>query len=663
MTLVDLARLGDAVLDAMPGGVIVVDGEGRVVRRNAAASRWLGAEVVRRPIATWVGLWGDARLDGVTAAEPGDLPIARALRGEVCDGAEQVCLVGAAAGTHVLVTAAPLRDVGGHQIGAVMTIDDLTALRRARERTDLRLPLPAPPSAPVTTATVLVVDSEDAARAEAAAILRSAGFAVVEATSAAGAQRAVASTGAPIDVLLTDVALEDDTGPELAHHLLQVLPGMAVLYMSDHPWGALVPGASSRRGRGLLRKPFSGDDLIAAVAAATAPAERVAGAVRDERQGRVLLVEDEDQLREAEAALLRDEGFEVAEAADGVAAGLRMAEAGFDVVVSDINMPGITGLDLLKQVRSLDVDVPVVLMTAAPNLVGASTAVEYGAFRYLAKPVDGDELLRVVQHAVRSGRLARLKRDAQVMTGHDGWRPGDLAGLEVQFDRALANLWLEFQPIFRVAEGKVRAFEVLVRTSELAMRDPAALRDAAERLGRGDDLGRQIRHRAAAAVAAAPASTLLFVNISAADLDDPGLYAAEAPLSAVADRVVLELNERDAVAPGLRLEQQIKKLRALGYRLAIDDLGAGHVGLSAFSILSPEVVKLDASLVRDVHATAPKRSTIAAMTEVCHDLGIEVVAEGVEVAAERDCLVDLGCDLLQGHLFARPTRDFVIPVW
>ena len=67
--------------------------------------------------------------------------------------------------------------------------------------------------------------------------------------------------------------------------------------------------------------------------------------------------------------------------------------------------------------------------------------------------------------------------------------------------------------------------------------------------------------------------------------------------------------------------------------------------------------------MRNVHATAAKRNTIATMTGLCHDMGIEGVAEGGEVEMERDCLIELGCDLLQGHLLARPARAFAMPAW
>jgi EAL domain-containing protein (putative c-di-GMP-specific phosphodiesterase class I) len=102
-------------------------------------------------------------------------------------------------------------------------------------------------------------------------------------------------------------------------------------------------------------------------------------------------------------------------------------------------------------------------------------------------------------------------------------------------------------------------------------------------------------------------------------------------------------------------------LRAMGFRLAVDDLGAGYAGLSSLAIVAPEVVKIDMSLVRDVHGSESKQEVIRSMTRLAADLEMELIVEGVETVAERDTLVKLGCDLMQGYLFARPGAGFVVP--
>jgi EAL domain-containing protein (putative c-di-GMP-specific phosphodiesterase class I) len=184
---------------------------------------------------------------------------------------------------------------------------------------------------------------------------------------------------------------------------------------------------------------------------------------------------------------------------------------------------------------------------------------------------------------------------------------------------------------------------------------------AAETLGRGLELGRRIR----GAVAEQLASTVgcVFVNLHPRDLDDPELVSPESPLSRHAEHVVLEITERASLEHVVDLRARLGQLRQLGFRLAVDDLGAGYAGLTWFTLLEPDVVKLDMSLTRNVHAEPTKRCLIRGMTIVCRELGIDVVAEGVETADERDVLVSLGCDLLQGYLFAKPGPPFAVPAF
>ena len=375
-------------------------------------------------------------------------------------------------------------------------------------------------------------------------------------------------------------------------------------------------------------------------------------------KGRVLLVDDQGDILRAYARWLTAGGFQVDTADDGSTAADMASKTAYDVIVSDISMPGMTGVEMLRAVRERDQDVPVVLMTAQPEIETAMDAVELGALRYLAKPVDGQLLVQVAEHAVRLHKLARLKRDALRVTGSDA-QPGDRVALEGAFERALSGLWLAFQPIVMVSEKRIFAYEALMRSREAALPHPGAMLSAAERLDRLPDLGRAIRERAAAAAAAMPdPSALLFINLHPADFQDPTLFSEDAPLAPFARRIVLEVTERSALDDISNLRDKVSRLRSLGYRIAVDDLGAGYAGLAAFANLEPDVVKIDMSLVRDVETTRTKSTLVASLTGVCRDLGMKVVAEGVETAGERDALIELGCDLLQGYFFARPAADF-----
>ncbi len=379
--------------------------------------------------------------------------------------------------------------------------------------------------------------------------------------------------------------------------------------------------------------------------------------------GRVLVVDDESALVRVIARALTLAGYRVSTAANGREATGLLAGATFDVILSDIDMPEMNGIQFLQDIRRRDADVPVVLMTGDPDLTTAVLAVEHGALQYLIKPVDLDELQNVIARAVGLNRMAGLKRAALVLVSHGGLGVADRLALEASFERALATMWIAYQPILRVSDRSLFGYEVLLRSDEAPLPGPEAILDAGERLGRLDQLGQRIRAGATAAVSQAPPDSIFFVNLHPWDLMDEALLSPDSPLSRVASRVVLEVTERASLDQVKDVRGKLRELRRMGFRIAIDDLGAGYAGLTSFATLEPEFVKLDMSLVRDVDRNHTKETLVRSMTSLCKELGMQVVAEGVETRQECDLLVGLGCDFLQGYLFAKPGKAFPAFVW
>src|SRR5688500_17571193 len=133
------------------------------------------------------------------------------------------------------------------------------------------------------------------------------------------------------------------------------------------------------------------------------------------QKGSVLLVDDEAELLSVLGRALRGRGHEV-EAVGDARKALDLVGSGknYDVVVSDISMPDMDGITLLRGVRERNLDLPVVLMTGSPSIETAVRAVELGALRYLTKPFRAEELEGVVEYAVRLHRLAAVKREAMM---------------------------------------------------------------------------------------------------------------------------------------------------------------------------------------------------------------------------------------------------------
>ncbi|HTR53572.1 MAG TPA: response regulator [Kofleriaceae bacterium] len=510
---------------------------------------------------------------------------------------------------------------------------------------------------------ILVVDDQREVRTVTARILQEAGCRVLEAATAEEARQVCVSHDGAIDVVVLDVVLSDGRGDLLIKELQGLRPTIATVLMSGYPAGALTPSGGVPRD--LLAKPFSPSELRAAVARAlgighspeTAPIPRVSPSSTERRC--VLLADDDPALRRVLVKLLAKADFDVVDVDSGRKAIMALEARPFDVILSDVQMPEGGGVDLLAAVRRIDLDVPVILMTGTPDIHAAAAAVEYGAFRFLTKPLDSDGLGKLLHHAARAHALARLRREAVAIGGTKAGA-ADRAGLEVRFAQAIDRLWMAYQPIFDARTGALFGVEALLRSNEPSMPGPHHVLEAAAQLDQLAVVGRRVRALSANALAVRPEDVVLFVNLHPEDLVDVDLIDGDAPLTKLAPRVILEVTERASLTPSPELSERLALLRKLGFRVAVDDIGAGYSGLTSFTDLMPEIVKIDMSLVRDVHSSALKQRTIAALCKLCHEVSCRVVGEGVETIEERDCLVALGCDFLQGYLLGRPGREWPI---
>jgi EAL domain-containing protein (putative c-di-GMP-specific phosphodiesterase class I) len=357
---------------------------------------------------------------------------------------------------------------------------------------------------------------------------------------------------------------------------------------------------------------------------------------------KVLVVDDDELFLRVCRTVLKRAGIHVETAASASAALERIRVEHYDAIVSDIRMPGGDGIGLLRAARAMDASIPFLLMTGVPTVETAISAIEHGAIKYLQKPFDVDHFVSVVTEALN-------RRDGGP----------DLPALHRRLDAAMAQMSLAYQPIVRVSTGTIVAYEALLRTAAPDIRGPLDILELAERTSRLFEVGRAVRARAATDMAALDESVLLFVNLHPADIEDPDLYSMSSPLAANSKRVVLEITERASVSHLASLDGHTHALRSMGFRIAVDDLGAGYAGLTTFARVKPEFVKLDASLVRDIHSASTQQLVVSSVMDMARELGSQVVAEAIETAKERDALRALGIDVMQGYFFARPAKPFV----
>jgi EAL domain-containing protein (putative c-di-GMP-specific phosphodiesterase class I) len=120
------------------------------------------------------------------------------------------------------------------------------------------------------------------------------------------------------------------------------------------------------------------------------------------------------------------------------------------------------------------------------------------------------------------------------------------------------------------------------------------------------------------------------------------------------DQIILEITEGEKVEDAAHLRNIIEHYKQRGFRTAIDDFGAGYAGLNLLADFPVDLIKLDIALIKNIDKDRIRRSIVKGIVQVCADLSIQIIGEGVETRDELNALRDLGIELFQGYYFARP---------
>lgn len=231
---------------------------------------------------------------------------------------------------------------------------------------------------------------------------------------------------------------------------------------------------------------------------------------------------------------------------------------------------------------------------------------------------------------------------------------------------AAGQLASRFQPIVQLSDGRTVAHEALSRGPQgSAVECPRLLFAAAAEQGCELALDAACRaaalRRAGEAGWAAGAHGPLFLNVRPGALADPAFLrelrdAVEAAGRAPGD-VVLEVSEGEQM--DAELGRLLAGCRAAGFWIALDDAGAGRCGLQAIAEVVPDIVKVDRGLVAGMDQHRGRRAAVAALAQLARDLGIVLVAEGIETRGELRVLREMGVPLGQGFLLGRPSECLV----
>lgn len=222
-----------------------------------------------------------------------------------------------------------------------------------------------------------------------------------------------------------------------------------------------------------------------------------------------------------------------------------------------------------------------------------------------------------------------------------------------------------FQPIVSLADGAVFGYEALSR-GPIGTRFESAeqLFLAAASRGIAQQLERVCRFRAIAGASSLPPGCYLFLNVSPRVLEErnAGMTRDILDQSRLAqERIVLEITEKQAIADFELLKRTLLHYNRQGFKVAIDDAGAGHSSLRAVTEVRPHFIKLDMALVRDIDRDRAKNALVSAIILFARRIDARVLAEGIETIEELATLIEIGVDLGQGFLLARPLPGFVSP--
>lgn len=223
---------------------------------------------------------------------------------------------------------------------------------------------------------------------------------------------------------------------------------------------------------------------------------------------------------------------------------------------------------------------------------------------------------------------------------------------EVQQVLSGGSLRIALQPIVCLWSRNVVGYEALARVTLAPERGPDAWLAEASAVGLEVDLELAAVQTALATIDRLPPEAFLSINASPQTLLSPAL--PEVLASAPRERLVLELTEHAEVRDYQELNERLADLRETGIRLAIDDAGAGFASFRHILRLSPDIIKLDMSLSRDIHLDPARRALASSLITFANEIKATITAEGIESRGELDTLAALGVTWGQGFYLAPP---------
>jgi EAL domain-containing protein (putative c-di-GMP-specific phosphodiesterase class I)/FixJ family two-component response regulator len=388
--------------------------------------------------------------------------------------------------------------------------------------------------------------------------------------------------------------------------------------------------------------------------------------VPDRKSLRVLLVDDDEFVRSIVSRQLSLLGIEsVVTAVDGDTARSELAKAEpFHLILCDLMMPGTDGVALLRDIAKLQPDAGLILMSSAEGRVlrtaeGIARERQLNILGTLAKPVTQQAL---------SVLLGRLEQPAAVRTPRT--ETAKISADDLKTALACGEIIIHVQPEVHIRDRRLGAVEALARWTSpvLGPIPPDSFIPLAESSGLIRELTDVTLRAGIAACAQWRRQGLdirISVNLSPFMLEDLSLPETIAALAAEhglpTRNLLLEVTESGVFRDVATSLDILARLRLRGMSLALDDYGTGHSSLKQLLRVPFTDLKLDRMFLTGSETDPERRRIVESTIVLAHDLGLKVIAEGVETEAQLKLLSELGADYAQGWLIARamPTDELV----
>ena len=381
---------------------------------------------------------------------------------------------------------------------------------------------------------------------------------------------------------------------------------------------------------------------------------------------KIIVIDDDSIVIAVVTQLLKIMGHNnVRSAADGKEAVAALATDSFDLVISDLNMPGMDGIEFMRHLSGMEACPSVILMSSVDKKIMAAAdrlAKEHQLplLGTIAKPVKRDELEQLI------GGL-KIKSKSANQGPYES-----LPVEEVKDGIAAGRILVHVQPKVTMAEKRVVGAEALARwkNDDGSILGPAAFVPVAEKHGLMVELTDAVIDSTFASMnnwLAINSNLITSINVSIDNLSDvefaDKLVAKGGAAGVPLDRLMLEITETKIMA---NLKEPLDILARLGMQgigLAIDDFGTGAAGFASLQSLPFTELKIDRAFVHGASNDAEKRTILQSIFSVAERLEIGTVAEGVEDQKDWDLLASMNCDAVQGFIIAKPMPPDEFSTW